>query len=200
MATHNDPNKSMWGNLEVVNTLKKLPHIAAKPLTNSQRQECADLIAQLAEKWKRMFQDKARIEGTEMRLDQQNFFNEDTRRYSNTALQNNTEPGARGREHTHSYSAVLIDTRAEREANIPEVLMFAHRMSLVYGTMYKINVLGSAPGTAPPPPPTAIFVCSKCGNGLCLPVDLIERGRATGSYPPDQSCPRCKTGILEQQA
>jgi hypothetical protein len=140
-------------------------------------------------------------------MDQQSFLEEGTRTYSNTALQNNTAPGARGQDNTHSYSSVLVDTEASREPNIADALIYAHKLSLNQGTVVKINVINPRMKTkdSGPMSPTGTFICNQCGFCKCLPIDLIERSlalagiRGEGSYPPDHTCPRCKKGKLVQQ-
>jgi hypothetical protein len=206
--TTTDSNRTIKGNLVVINTEKKISNTGTvETLSSAQDQDCSSILGKLPKQWDKMFMDKNRIEGDAglMRLDQQNFFNEDIITYSNTAIQNNTAQGSRDRKHTHTYAAVAIDCNASKQPNIADAMMYAYDQSLTKGTFFKIDVQVTAPvqvKVAKPmiiTGPTAVFKCSRCGNALTLPVDLIDRGRVLNSYPPDHTCPRCGKAQLTQQ-
>jgi hypothetical protein len=193
-----DPGRRGFGNLVVWNTQRGIRNVGTvSPLSTAQLADCQELLSRLREQWNRMFIDKNRIEGTLMRLDQQSFFDNSGLTFSNTAIQNNTERGARGREHSHTYACVLIDVRAAREAGqIADALIYAYKQSLALSKSFQIDLI-SAPSSSPSSgPATEQFVCASCGNTLTLFSDAIERSRQEGWYPPRDLCPRWKTGKL----
>jgi hypothetical protein len=145
-----------------------------------------------------MFGDKRRIEGRTMRIDQQSFFSSANHEYSNTAIQNNTEAGARGRANSHSYACVVVDTRAANDPDVADALIWAYNQSLTSRTIWQIDLVNEPIRVVVAAPATEVFTCAKCKNAVVMFSDSIERGRIQGVYPPTDLCPRCKDGVLKR--
>jgi len=195
------PDRRQFGNLVVVNTHRAIRNQGNVPdLSKEQLTECSDLISRLREQYQRMFADKKRIEGTTMRIDQQSFFSSGNHEYSNTAIQNNTEAGARGRANSHSYACVVVDTRAASDPSVADALIWAFQQSLTGRTTWQIDLVSEPVRVVVDTPATEVFTCPKCKNAVVMFSDSIERGRIQGTYPPHDRCPRCKEGVLGRQA
>ncbi|MFO0888756.1 MAG: hypothetical protein U0790_06365 [Isosphaeraceae bacterium] len=194
-----DPDRRQFGNLVAVNTHRAIRNQGNVPdLSREQLTECSELISRLREQYQRMFADKKRIEGATMRIDQQSFFPSGNREYSNTAIQNNTEAGARGRANSHSYACVVVDTRAVNDPNVADALIWAFGQSLTSRTTWQIDLVSEPVRAAVAAPATEVFTCPACNHAVTMFSDSIERGRTQGTYPPHDRCPRCKEGVLKR--